>query len=115
MPEEIVIYTSKEGTQIKIKFDGETVWANQKQIAELFKTTPQNITLHLKRIYSDKEIDLFSTCKEYLQVQKEGNRKVERKQLFYNLDAILSVGYRINSKPGTQFRIWAHFRQCATQ
>jgi len=107
MPEEIVIYTTKKGTQIKIKFDGETVWANQKQIAELFKTTPQNITLHLKRIYSDKEIDLFSTCKEYLQVQKEGNRQVERKQLFYNLDAILSVGYRINSKPGTQFRIWA--------
>ena len=115
MSEDIVIYTTNEGVQIKIKFDGDTVWANQKQISELFQTTPQNITLHLKRVYSDKEIDLISTCKEYLQVQKEGNRKVERKQLFYNLDAILSVGYRINSKPGTQFRIWAHFRQCATQ
>jgi len=107
MSEDIVIYTTNEGVQIKIKFDGDTVWANQKQISELFQTTPQNITLHLKRVYSDKEIDLISTCKEYLQVQKEGNRKVERKQLFYNLDAILSVGYRINSKRGTQFRIWA--------
>ncbi|MDX1937384.1 MAG: RhuM family protein [Flavihumibacter sp.] len=107
MNHEIEIYTSTDGIQIEIKFDGDTVWATQRQIAALFKTTPQNITLHLKKVYSEEEIDIVSTCKEYLQVQLEGKRKVERKQLFYNLDAILSVGYRVNSKQGTQFRQWA--------
>ncbi len=104
---EIEIYQSGDGVQIEIKFDGDTVWATQKQIAEIFQTTPQNITLHLKKVYSEGEIEQNSTCKEYLQVQKEGKRDVERKQLFYNLDAILSVGYRVNSKRGTQFRQWA--------
>lgn len=100
MGQEIEIYTTKEGVKLEIKFDGDTVWATQRQIAELFKTTSQNITLHLKKIYSEEEIDAVSTCKEYLQVQKEGKRLVERKQLFYNLDAILSVGYRGSFKPG---------------
>lgn len=104
---DIEIYSTNEGVQVEIKFEQDTVWATQKQIAEIFKTTPQNITLHLKKVYSEGEIDNFSTCKEYLQVQKEGKRLVERNQLFYNLDAILSVGYRINSKRGTQFRQWA--------
>ena len=104
---EIEIYQSSDGIQIEIKFDGDTVWATQKQIAEIFQTTAQNITLHLKKVYSEGEIEQGSTCKEYLQVQKEGKRNVERKQLFYNLDAILSVGYRVNSKRGTQFRQWA--------
>lgn len=104
------MYITSEGVQFEIKFDDETVWATQKQIAEIFETTPQNITLHLKKVYADKEIEFISTCKEYLQVQKEGNRTVERKQLFYNLDAILSVGYRVNSKRGTQFRQWATTR-----
>jgi death-on-curing family protein len=76
-------------------------------MAEIFDTTPQNITIHLKKVYKDGEVDVISTCKEYLQVQSEGKRKVQRKQLFYNLDAILSVGYRVNSKRGTQFRQWA--------
>jgi death-on-curing family protein len=107
MNQEIAIFTTLEGIQIDIKLDGETVWATQKQIADLFQTTPQNITLHLKKVYSDEEIDRISTCKEYLQVQLEGRRKVERKQLFYNLDAILSIGYRVNSRLGTQFRQWA--------
>lgn len=102
--DEIEIYTTKEGIQLEVKFDGDTVWATQKQIADLFRTTSQNITLHLKKVYEAKEIEQISTCKEYLQVQKEGKRLVERKQLFYNLDAILSVGYRVNSKRGTQFR-----------
>lgn len=103
----IEIYRTESGIQIEIKFEEETVWATQKQIAELFQTTPQNITLHLKKLYADGEIDKISTCKEYLQVQKEGKRSIERKQLFYNIDAILSVGYRVNSKQGTQFRQWA--------
>ncbi len=104
---EIEIYTNSEGVQFEIKLEGETVWATQKQISEIFETTPQNITLHLKKLYSEGEIELLSTCKEYLQVQKEGTRTIERTQLFYNLDAILSVGYRVNSKRGTQFRQWA--------
>lgn len=101
------IYKTTSGVQIEIKFENETVWATQKQIAEIFQTTPQNITLHLKNIYAVGEVDMISTCKEYLQVQMEGKRSVERKQIFYNLDAILSVGYRINSIRGTQFRQWA--------
>ena len=104
---DIEIYETERGVQIQIKFEEETVWATQKQIAELFQTTPQNITLHLKKVYSEGEIDSISTCKQYLQVQIEGKRSVERKQLYYNIDAILSVGYRINSKQGTQFRQWA--------
>ncbi|PVD52128.1 hypothetical protein DC498_11345 [Terrimonas sp.] len=105
---EIVIYQSPDDqTQIEVKFEGDTAWLTQKQMAELFQTTPQNITLHLKNIYAEDEIEENSTCKEYLQVQKEGKRQVKRKQLIYNLDAILSVGYRINSKRGTQFRQWA--------
>jgi len=104
---EIEIYKSVEGIQVEVKIDGNTLWATQKQIAEIFATTPQNITLHLKKVYAEEEIIADATCKEYLQVQMEGKRKVERKQLFYNLDAILSVGYRVNSIRGTQFRQWA--------
>jgi len=104
---EIEIYKSVEGIQVEVKIDGDTLWATQKQIAEIFATTPQNITLHLKKVYAEEEIKADATCKEYLQVQMEGKRKVERKQLFYNLDAILSVGYRVNSIRGTQFRQWA--------
>lgn len=104
---DIEIYETERGVQIEIKFEEETVRATQKQIAELFQTTPQNITLHLKKVYSEGEIDSYSTCKQYLQVQIEGKRAFERKQLYYNIDAILSVRYRINSKQGTQFRQWA--------
>ena len=82
----------------------------QKQMAELFNTTSQNITIHIKNIFNEEELDELATCKNYLQVQIEGKRRVERKQLFYNLDVILSVGYRINSKQGTKFRQWATSR-----
>jgi len=105
---EIVKYSAPDNQiVIEVRFDNDTLWLTQKQIAEMFQTTPQNITLHLKNLFAEGEIELKSTCKEYLQVQKEGSRIIERKQLFYNLDAILSVGYRVNSKRGTQFRIWA--------
>lgn len=107
MNNQIEIYKSSEGIEIAVILENETIWATQRQMAQIFETTPQNITLHLKRVYNDGEIDETSTCKEYLQVQTEGNRKVQRKQLFYNLDAILSVGYRVNSMRGTQFRQWA--------
>lgn len=104
----IELYKSEDGeVQLEIRLEEDSVWATQRQMAELFNTTPQNITIHLKRIYQEGELNENSTCKEYLQVQMEGKRKVQRKQLSYNLDAILSVGYRINSQRGTQFRIWA--------
>jgi hypothetical protein len=76
-------------------------------MAELFQTTPQNVTLHLNAIYADGELDEQATCKEYLQVQKEGTREISRKRKFYNLQAIVAVGYRVRSHRGTQFRRWA--------
>ncbi|RAV27492.1 RhuM family protein [Sinomicrobium soli] len=93
---ELIIYESENGVQVEVRFDGETIWATQRQISELFETTPQNITLHLKKVYAENEIEKKATCKEYLQVQTEGKRQVKRKQTFYNLDAILSVGYNWN-------------------
>lgn len=85
----------------------ETVWLTQKAMAELFDCSSDNISLHLKNIYRDKELDEQATTEEFSVVQKEGTRKVSRKTRFYNLDAIISVGYRVNSKRATHFRIWA--------
>ena len=85
----------------------ETVWMTQKQMAELFQTTSQNITMHLKNIFKEQELDESSTCKDFLQVQREGNRTVKRPIIHYNLDAIISVGYRVSSQIGTRFRQWA--------
>ena len=104
----IVIYQGKNG---EIKFRGDfiddTIWGTQKQIADVFDTTKQNISLHLQNIFKEKELNKKTTVKESLTVQKEGIRTVSRKTEFYNLDAIISVGYRINSKKATEFRIWA--------
>lgn len=80
-------------------------------MAELFQTTPQNITLHLKALYAEGEIEEAATCKKYLQVRTEGEREVRRALRFYNLDAILAVGYRVRSQRGTQFRQWATERR----
>lgn len=105
---EIVIYQSPAGhIKIDVRLEDETVWLTQKLMAELFQVKPQNITMHLKNIYEEGELDEKATCKDYLQVQKEGKREINRKQKFYNLDAIISVGYRIKSQVATQFRIWA--------
>lgn len=105
---EILLYKAKDGSQqIEVRLEEETVWLTQKQMAMLFGTTPQNITIHLNRVYKSGELQIVGTCKDYLQVQQEGRRQVTRKQQVYNLDAILSVGYRINTKRGTQFRQWA--------
>ena len=104
----LVIYTSASGVvELRADTDSETIWATQAQIAELFETTVQNIILHLKNIYNEKELEKKATCKEFLQVQIEGNRSVKRSIEFYNLDAIIAVGYRVNSKKATQFRIWS--------
>lgn len=104
----VVVYSAKTGAiELRGDFSHETVWATQAQIAKVFDTTPQNITIHLRRIYGDKELSEKAMCKEFLQVQKEGKREVKRIQKHYNLDAIISVGYRINSLTGTKFRQWA--------
>ena len=102
---EIILYDDKPS--IEIRLDNDTIWLNQKQMAELFDKDTDTIGLHLKNIFTTKELDKKATTEKYSVVQKEGNRHVKRKVLFYNLDAIISVGYRVNSKQGTQFRIWA--------
>lgn len=105
---QIIIYQTESGeTKLDVRFQDETVWLTQKLMAELFQTTSQNITIHLKNIFEEGELDEGATCKDFLQVQKEGNRDVKRKQKFYNLDAIISVGYRIKSHLATKFRQWA--------
>lgn len=92
---------------IDVLFFDETLWLTQKKMAELFETTPQNITLHLKNIYAEQELLEDSTCKDFLQVAKEGERVIQRQVKHYNLKAITAVGYRVNSHRATQFRKWA--------
>ena len=104
----IVIYQLEDGkTKIDVKLEDETVWLSQQQMADLYDTTKQNISLHIKNIFDEEELSVDSTVKEFLTVQKEGNRKVERKVKCYNLDMIISLGYRIKSKVATNFRRWA--------
>ncbi len=108
---EIVLYQSDDGrTRIQCRFEGETLWLTQGQMADLFQTTPQNITLHLKELVAEGEISEEATCKHYLQVRREGEREVSRSLRHYNLEAILAVGYRVRSHRGTQFRQWATAR-----
>ena len=105
---QIIIYQTEDGqTQVDVRLENETVWLTQAQMAELFEKTPQNITMHIGNAYKEGELEKESTCKEYLQVQQEGKRKVSRMVKYYDLDVIISVGYRVNSKRGTAFRIWA--------
>lgn len=104
----ILIYQTETGeTKIDTYFNDETIWMTQKSIAELYQTTPQNIILHIKNIYSDGELDENSTCKNYLQVQTEGTRKVQRNVKIYNLQVILAIGYRVRNNIGMHFRNWA--------
>lgn len=104
----ILIYQNEKGdTKIDVYFTEDTIWMTQRTMAELYQTTPQNITTHIKNIYEDGELDMDSTCKDYLQVQSEGDREVQRARKFYNLDMILAVGYRVRSNVGIHFRKWA--------
>mgnify|MGYP002623875888 CR=1 FL=1 len=104
----IVIYQTADGqTQIDVRLENETVWLTQAQMVELFQTTKQNVSLHVGNVFKEGELEQSATVKEYLTVQKEGNRSVSRNVKFYNLDVIISVGYRVKSKRGTAFRIWA--------
>jgi len=106
---QILIYLDGT-TNLQVRLDGQTVWLTQAAMAELFQTTPQNITLHLQSIYDERELDESATCKEYLQVRQEGARNVRRSLKHYNLDTILAVGYRVRSARGTAFRQWATAR-----
>lgn len=105
---QIIIYQTEDGTtKLDVRLDTETVWLTQKMMAELFQTTIPNINMHLKSIFEEGELQENGTIQDFLIVQTEGNRQVERSQKLYNLDAIISVGYRIKSNVATQFRIWA--------
>ena len=104
---EILIYEDNDGlTRVDVKFIDEDVWLNQSQLAEIYKTSRENITMHISNIYKDKELP-DSTCKKFLQVQKEGNRNVKRNIEHYNLDMIIALGYRVQSDVAVRFRIWA--------
>ena len=105
---EIVIYQSKDGnTKIDVRFVDETVWLTQAQMEELYQSSHANIVEHIQNIYAEGELDETSTCRKFRQVRREGNRNVEREMLYYNLDMIISLGYRVKSSIATQFRRWA--------
>ena len=107
----IILYQTEDGrTRIQCRFENETIWLTQAQLAELFQTTPQNVTLHLKAIFAEGELVEAATCKDYLQVRSEGDREVSRQLRHYRLKAIIAVGCRVRSHRGTQFRQWATAR-----
>ena len=105
---EILLYQAEDGVaNLQVRLENETVWLTQLQMSELFQSTKQNINLHINNIFNEGELQANSTIKEYLIVQEEGKRQVQRNIPHYNLDMIIAVGYRVNSRRGTQFRIWA--------
>ena len=105
---QIVVYHPNETVRLDVRLENRTVWLSQKQMAELFGCSSENIIVHLKKIYREEELSEVATAKENLVVQTEGNRTVSRRIKFYNLDAIISVGFRVNTKLGIQFRQWAN-------
>ena len=105
---EVIVYESPEGEgSVDVRFEDESVWLTQLQMAEVFQSTPENILMHLRNIFSSKELDAVATTKDFLVVRSEGKRSVRRKIRHYNLDAIISIGYRVNSKRAVRFRQWA--------
>ena len=105
---EIIIYQDiDKKTQVEVRFEEDTVWLTQAQIITLFDSSKANISEHIAHIFNSGELDSDSTVRKFRTVQKEGAREVARERLFYNLDMIISVGYRVNSKRGTQFRQWS--------
>jgi len=105
---ELILYTSEDGnTRLDLRLEGQTVWLTQLEIAELFQTSKQNVSLHARNIFEDGELSPEATVKKSLTVQSEGERRVKRKIQLYNLDLILAIGYRVRSPRGTQFRQWA--------
>ena len=105
---EIILYQSSDNTtEIEVKFDGNTVWLNRQQLALLFDRDVKTIGKHINNVFNEGELEENRTVAKFATVQKEGDRDVERSIEYYNLDLIISVGYRVNSKRGTQFRQWA--------
>lgn len=105
---EIIIYQTEDGlTHIEVKLEDETVWLSQQQMADLYQTSRTNVVEHIKHIYEEDELDEHSTCRNFRQVRQEGNREVTRNIPFYNLDMIISLGYRVKSSIATKFRRWA--------
>lgn len=105
---DIVIYQTEDGvTQIEVRLENENVWLTQQQMADLYQTSRTNVVEHIKHIYEEQELDEFSTCRNFRQVRTEGSRQVEREIPFYNLDMIISLGYRVKSRIATNFRRWA--------
>ena len=108
MENKIEIYQGENGqTQIEVRFENETTWLTNSQLVELFKSSKANISEHIKHIFKFEELDKDATVRNFRTVQMEGKRAVERDRVHYNLDVIIAVGYRVNSKRGTQFRQWA--------
>jgi hypothetical protein len=104
----VLLYQTEDGrSKIDVILDGKTAWLTQGQMAELFQTSKQNISMHINNIYQENELQELATVKEYLTVHQEGGREVQRSTKFYNLEVIVSVGYRVRSHRGTQFRRWA--------
>ena len=107
--QKIVIYQTLDGkTQIDVRLEDETVWLTQTQMAQLFKSSRTNVLEHIQHIYEDEELEKEATCRNFRQVRQEGKRMVNRTMTMYNLDMIISVGYRVNSKRGVKFRQWAN-------
>ncbi|MCD6026149.1 MAG: death-on-curing family protein [Solimicrobium sp.] len=104
---QLIIYQPNDGSQVSVRLEGNTIWLTQRQLSDMLETSTDNIGLHLKNIYASGELLETATAEDFSVVQQEGQRSVSRKTKHYNLDAIISVGYRVNSKRGTQFRQWA--------
>jgi len=105
---ELILYqTDDNRTRLEVRLEGETVWLTQAQMAELFQTSVPNVSMHIRNIFGEAELQRAATVKDFLTVQREGEREVSRSLEYYNLDVIISVGYRVKSHRGTQFRIWA--------
>lgn len=105
---EVLVYEAADGSvRVDVRLERDTVWLTQRQMSELFETTPENVLMHLKNVFGDGELEEAATAKDFLVVQTEGNRQVRRNLKHYNLDAIISVGYRVNSRRGVRFRQWA--------
>jgi len=114
--QQLIIFEAEAG-RVEVRLEGETIWLTQRQMSELFETTPENVLMHLKNVYASKELEESATAKDFLAVRQEGRRQVRRNLKHYNLDAIISVGYRVNSTRATHFRQWATqvLRQHLTQ
>ena len=106
-PQSQIVIFETTNQLVQVRLEGESIWLTQRQMSEVFATTPENVLMHLNNIFKDGELEQAATAKDFLAVQTEGNRQVQRRLKHYNLDAIISVGYRVSSTRATRFRQWA--------